>query len=156
MDIRSKVAGVTHENADGTDRQEILYHEVTGYSDIYLKPEPDNPHDQNAVAVLLRRDAGDVQLGFLKSNLARQVSSKMANGTHIYVTDFEVTGGEEGQNLGLNIRIGTEGSTKKERLESADKTGNIAGLVIGGIVLAGLALAVYLVVSVWSFISGIF
>lgn len=148
MDIKTKVAGVTKSNPDGTNRQDIIYEQVTGYSDLYLKREPENPYDENAVAVYLAE--GDIKLGYIKSALAEEISGKLARGVDIYVTDFEVTGGEGGKKVGLNIQIGTEGTTKKERLESADKAGNTVGLVIGGFILGLLALGGYFVYQIVS------
>ena len=49
-EFQTKVVGVTFENADGASRQRIIAKCGIG-EDIDLVPEPDNPHDANAVAV---------------------------------------------------------------------------------------------------------
>jgi hypothetical protein len=59
----SKVAGVTHPNADGSDRQYFVSRCCAGER-ISLVREPDNPHDRFAVKVI-RRDGK--QLGYLPS-----------------------------------------------------------------------------------------
>src|SRR5882724_4895755 len=47
----SKVAGVSHENRDGSSRQRILRH-CTAPESLRLVAEPDNPVDPKAIAVL--------------------------------------------------------------------------------------------------------
>ncbi len=53
-EFQTKVVGVTFTNADGAPRQRIIAKCGIG-EDIDLVPEPDNPHDANAVAVTRRR-----------------------------------------------------------------------------------------------------
>ena len=55
----SKVAGVTHENEDGTSRQKILQR-CEARELLRLVPEPHNPVDPNAIAVLRKADLEDV------------------------------------------------------------------------------------------------
>jgi hypothetical protein len=72
----SKVAGVTHQNSDGTSRQEILKR-CEARELLRLVPEPDNPVDRDAIAVL--RQNGE-QLGYLERRLARRDSRQNAKG----------------------------------------------------------------------------
>lgn len=65
-----RLRGGTHSNEDGTDRQRLIA-ECEAGSALKLRPEPENPHDRHAVAVL---DAKDRQLGYLPSD-ARDASS---------------------------------------------------------------------------------
>jgi hypothetical protein len=59
--FRSAVAGESYRNGDGSSRQEILRRCRTG-EEILLVPEPDNPHDSDAVKV--QRHNGE-QIGYL-------------------------------------------------------------------------------------------
>ena len=62
------VVGAAHPNADGSNRQfEILL--CHAGEPVTLVPEPQNPHDRNAVAVFSCRD---VQLGYISADRARQ------------------------------------------------------------------------------------
>jgi hypothetical protein len=72
-DIRAfhtKVAGITHQNDDGSERQRIASQCRPG-EPLVLIPDPDNPHDENAIRVC--RAYGE-QLGFLNSELAPKVA----------------------------------------------------------------------------------
>ncbi|GEM_PF-3235426 len=60
-----KVVGATHNNPDGTSRQEIISH-LTKASKITLVREPKNPYDKNAIAVY----ANGKQIGYLSSAYA--------------------------------------------------------------------------------------
>lgn len=62
--------GVSHKNADGTDRQEFIAHCKNGES-LTLIAEPKNPYDRHAVAVF---NSKNQQLGYLPSD-ARDSSS---------------------------------------------------------------------------------
>lgn len=71
-----KVAGVTFDNPDGTNRQDVLKRTKVG-PDVSLVWERDNPHSKTAVAVY-NRDGQ--QLGYLPEghDLARQVERGVA------------------------------------------------------------------------------
>lgn len=58
------VRGVSHNNADGTSRQDIIRRMRTNES-VQLKPDPTNPHDRWAVKVLTQ--SGE-QIGWLPSD----------------------------------------------------------------------------------------
>jgi hypothetical protein len=84
----SKVAGVTHENRDGRSRQEILKR-CEGRELLRLVPEPDNPVDRNAIAVLRRNGE---QLGYLDRRLARETHNRMQKGERWEAMLTAVTG----------------------------------------------------------------
>jgi len=71
-----RVAGVTHKNRDGSDRQRILKSCRPGMR-VVLAREPDNPVDMNAVAV---RVAGGQQIGYLAADVAKWVSPWLESG----------------------------------------------------------------------------
>jgi len=70
------VAGESHRNADGSDRQSIIPRCRVGDL-LVLEHEPDNPHDVNAIRVL--RQNGE-QIGYLEREFAGQVVSRSAKG----------------------------------------------------------------------------
>jgi len=71
-----RVVGVTHKNRDGSDRQRILKSCRPGMR-VTLAHEPDNPVDQNAVAV---RIAGGHQIGYLAAEVAQWVAPWLGSG----------------------------------------------------------------------------
>ena len=70
------VAGESHRNADGSDRQAIILRCRVGDL-LVLEHEPDNPHDINAIRVL--RQNGE-QIGYLEREFAGEVVSRAAKG----------------------------------------------------------------------------
>lgn len=74
------VAGESHYNADGTDRQDIIPRCRVG-EPLILAHEPDHPHDINAIRVLR---ANGQQIGYLERELAGQVVSRSAKGTKFH------------------------------------------------------------------------
>ena len=70
------VAGESHRNDDGSDRQAIIPRCRVGEL-LVLEHEPDNPHDINAIRVL--RQSGE-QIGYLEREFAGQVVSRSAKG----------------------------------------------------------------------------
>jgi len=98
-DIRhwhTKAVGVTQGN-----RQEIVRRCRPGEW-LALAPEPDNPHDPNAV--LIRSGQGST-IGYLPRETAASVVANAAKGVRHSAFAAEVTGGDRGKNYGLNILI---------------------------------------------------
>lgn len=68
--IKTRVAGVTFDNRDGTPRQPFI-RKVKKDDRLTLKREPENPFDPNAIAVSWEDTAGDQhQLGYVPRALA--------------------------------------------------------------------------------------
>jgi hypothetical protein len=83
------VVGAAFKNADGSDRHAEIRACEPGER-VFLIPEPDNPHDGNAVAVFTGRE---VQIGYISAERARLVSVWMADDNDIVAlfqraTDF--------------------------------------------------------------------
>ena len=70
------VAGESHRNADGSDRQAIIPRCRVGDL-LVLEHEPDNLHNINAIRVL--RQNGE-QIGYLEREFAGEVVSRSAKG----------------------------------------------------------------------------
>jgi hypothetical protein len=82
-----KLVGVTHANADGTPRQDLV-RRLTKGEELVLTPEPNNPHDAEAVAVF-NRDGQ--QLGYLPRHSG--VALLIDRGAHVTATVLRVVGG---------------------------------------------------------------
>ena len=87
--FRAAVAGVAHDNRDGTSRQEIISRCSVGER-LRVKHEKENPVDPNAVAIV--RQNGE-QVGCLTTDLAAEVSKKMAQGWR-YAAVIEAVAGK--------------------------------------------------------------
>ena len=74
-----KVVGVTF-RTEGCefDRQEIIS-KMSGREKIYLRREPNNRFDRNAVAVMVRRKGRDLKLGYVRSEIAAFLSEFWAS-----------------------------------------------------------------------------
>lgn len=65
-EVRCHIAGTSHDNDDGSSRQDLLNKACVG-AGVWLVTEPDNPRDSLAVKVIL---PGQGQLGYLPKQIA--------------------------------------------------------------------------------------
>ena len=102
MQFFTKLAGVTHDGRQQIIRNLYRFGELDAGTQVFLKPEPNNPYDPNAVAVLT---ANGQHLGYIPKENARQIVINMRAGMvyHAYVS--AVTGGDAGYAYGVNLRI---------------------------------------------------
>jgi hypothetical protein len=108
----TKVAGVSHRNDDGTQRQRIIKR-CQVHEQLVLEHDPRNRHDPNAVRVC--RLHGE-QLGFLKADLAPDVVNRLARGFTITAFIVNLTGGtEEAPTRGVNIVVVTAAESVPSR-----------------------------------------
>jgi hypothetical protein len=116
VDLHSKVVGVTRQNHDGSDRQEIARHCRAGER-LALRREPDNAQDANAVAVF--RENGD-QVGYLSAAVAEQLAPLLDADAPVTAEVSEVTGGTPDRpTYGVNIRIHDEADVDRATAEPA-------------------------------------
>lgn len=94
--FHTKLAGVTFEG-----RQEVLSRLAPG-SPLRLERQPDNQYDPNACAVM---DSHGDQVGFLNRRLAAALAPAIDAGLGYDVEVTDVTGGEEGRSLGVNVLL---------------------------------------------------
>jgi hypothetical protein len=100
--FHTKIVGVTHKNADGSDRQRIIK-KCGLFERLTLDHEESNPHDPNAVRVC--RPNGQ-QLGYLSADLAPEIVSKSKKGYRFGVFIKDITGGKrKGHSLGVNLLV---------------------------------------------------
>ena len=99
----SRIAGTSQRNEDGTKRQTLVAALYEG-EELALVPEPDNPHDANAIAVLDRRGR---QLGYLPAETAKDLRKRfLAENLVATCRVSEITGGTADKpSYGVNIRI---------------------------------------------------
>lgn len=81
---------------------------------VVLKREPNNSHDENAVAVYLRvprlfglLGASKKQIGYIKSNTAKSLAKKMDSGTKVtaYVKSFYAPEGMDHPRVTIELDI---------------------------------------------------
>jgi hypothetical protein len=112
MSFDCKVVGVTFRTENCKfDRQEIIS-KLQGKEKIYLKREPKNPKDKNAVAVMVRKTkTKDYKVGYIRKELAAFLSDTWSR--YKYVARIcEIRRGDlkRGPSFGLTVSI-----TKIER-----------------------------------------
>jgi single-stranded-DNA-specific exonuclease len=99
--FNTKLAGVTFEG-----RQDVVSRLSAGTP---LRPErqPSNEHDPNAIALF---DPFGDQVGFFNRRLAAALAPVMDAGAAYDVQVTDVTGGEEGRPLGVNVFVSRRGA----------------------------------------------
>ncbi|NTW29058.1 MAG: single-stranded-DNA-specific exonuclease RecJ [Coriobacteriia bacterium] len=99
--FHTKLAGVTFEG-----RQDVLGRVVPGIP-LRLVRQPENQFDSNACALF---DPHGDQVGFLNRRLAAALAATIDKGVGYDVEVTEVTGGEEGRSLGVNVLVSRRGA----------------------------------------------
>jgi HIRAN domain len=118
--IHTKIRGVTFDNPDGANRQQIIRQWCHSGDALYLEREPNNPADRNAIQVkrVICSDVPDKPrqgepLGYLSRDLAERFAPQMDEGFVLMAARItEVTGGEDGRSLGVNIQVEEYRSTQ--------------------------------------------
>jgi hypothetical protein len=145
--MRSKVVGVTFENADGSDRQSIIRKHCRPGVPLEVRPEPNNPADENALSLWVQRGglfaSGSVQIGYVRAELAEQLQELLEDGCTISGHILEVTGGGR-KNYGANIEL---------RVENAVEAHSGLGLLWAGLANVARGLAGILVALVGIILS---
>ncbi|MBV6647002.1 MAG: HIRAN domain-containing protein [Cyclobacteriaceae bacterium] len=99
--IDTKVVGVSKQNADGSERQDIIKGSVEEDDKIVLEPEPSNIYDPNAVKVLTQEGK---QIGYLNQDHALQVSKAIDNDVKVHCK-VSWKSGEKYVGVGLRIEL---------------------------------------------------
>lgn len=94
-EFNTKIVGVTFEG-----RQDVIAGLRPG-DRLELVRRPENTYDSNAIAVCF----GDLQLGFLRREIAFRLAPKIDAGVRYTAGVTDVTGGRDGKNVGTNIRV---------------------------------------------------
>lgn len=104
----SKVAGVTDNTPDGTNRQKIIAKYVKVGTKLKAIPEPNNEFNENAIGLwFTKKDFWGrkrIHLGFILDDIACRLSGEMQNGKEVEVTVKDITSSSD-KSLGLDIII---------------------------------------------------
>jgi hypothetical protein len=116
------VAGESFENPDGTSRQALIRTRARVGATVQLVPEPDNPHDPNAVKVCL--DTGE-QLGYISRDDAPDLADERHTGyRHAAIIHRVIGGTPDKPSRGVLLRLvsaprGTSDVTMTAAIDSA-------------------------------------
>ena len=106
-EIRTKIVGVSFNNEDGSNRQELIKQLNEG-DILTIKHEPENKYDSNSHII----KHNDKIIGHLKKELAESIVKKVKSGEKILkISDWKKTG-QEKHTLGVNIVIEMQGDGK--------------------------------------------
>lgn len=108
--IKTKVAGVSHRNSNGSDRQTIIKKHIRNGKKLTLIREPQNKYSKNATGVwyikkgILRKRK--FQIGYLSQFIADEVAPLLDKGWNANATVMNVSGGSRKKPArGVNIKI---------------------------------------------------
>jgi single-stranded-DNA-specific exonuclease len=133
--FHTKLAGVTFEG-----RQDVIAALEPGLP-LRIDRQPDNPHDPNACAL---HGPDGRQVGFFNRRLAAVLAPLLDDGLDLDVTVADVTGGGDGESLGVNVlverrdggdaavEIARERRAELERLAPAALDASLCEHFIGG------------------------
>ena len=103
MGIRDACCGVTFRNKDRRSRQKIIRERCYVGQFVKLVPEPENKHDENAIAVYL--PSGE-QIGYFNWNVAR-IAAEKDETAQLVAKVKEIVGGEKDKpTLGVVLKVG--------------------------------------------------
>lgn len=97
VNYHSKIVGTTFEN-----RQDILAH-LEGNESLRARREPENQYDPRAVAVDADIKGKWYPVGYIAKDKNKDIAEALDAGREVEVKLSEVTGGDKGKNLGMNI-----------------------------------------------------
>ena len=98
------VAGESHKNPDGTSRQAIIRNFAVRGALVQLIPEPQNPHDRNAIKLCLATTG--YQFGYLPREQATEVTHRLQGGWRYTAIIHRTHGGTaEKPTRGVVLRI---------------------------------------------------
>ena len=113
VNYHSKIVGTTFEN-----RQDILAH-LEGSESLRVRREPKNQYDPRAVAVDVDIKGKWYQVGYIAKDKNKDIAEALDAGREVEIKISEVTGGDKGKNLGMNIFLKYE---KDEQEPISDAT----------------------------------
>lgn len=112
--IITSVVGVTFSNEKyGVNRQEIIKR-LSGREKVYLKREPKNRFDPNAVTVMVIREEGDLKIGYIKAELAG-ILSEFWSYYKFNAVIKEIRNGEGQRPWGISLEIRKFRKNKKRK-----------------------------------------
>nr|DAU24607.1 MAG TPA: ATP dependent helicase [Caudoviricetes sp.] len=97
VNYHSKIVGTTFEN-----RQDILAH-LEGNEGLRVRREPENQYDPRAVAVDVDIKGKWYPVGYIAKDKNKDIAEALDAGREVEIKISEITGGDKGKNLGMNI-----------------------------------------------------
>lgn len=97
VNYHSKIVGTTFDN-----RQDILAH-LEGDESLRVRREPENQYDPRAVAVDVDIKGKWYPVGYIAKDKNKDIAGALDAGRDVEIKISEVTGGDKGKNLGMNI-----------------------------------------------------
>lgn len=97
VNYHSKIVGTTFEN-----RQDILAH-LEGDESLRVRREPENQYDPRAVAVDVNIKGKWYPVGYIAKDKNKDIAEALDAGREVEIKISEVTGGDKGKSLGMNI-----------------------------------------------------
>lgn len=97
VNYHSKIVGTTFEN-----RQDILAH-LEGSESLRVRREPENQYDTRAVAVDVDIKGKWYPVGYIAKDKNKDIAEALDAGREVEIKISEITGGDKGKNLGMNI-----------------------------------------------------
>lgn len=97
VNYHSKIVGTTFEN-----RQDILAH-LEGGENLRVRREPENQYDPRAVAVDVDIKGKWYPVGYIAKDKNKDIAEALDAGREVEIKISEITGGDKGKNLGMNI-----------------------------------------------------
>jgi hypothetical protein len=143
----SRVAGVTFDNADGSSRQALIRRYARPGQRLLLRPEVENPAEQNATGIYISTAEGTYQIGYITQEANSEVSRCLLDGIPVLAHILEVTGGtREKPTLGLNIEVVVGNSTQTPGQAKKDQSTLIIGCAVA-IAVGCMLLALILLIA---------
>lgn len=97
----TKVAGISKEGRQGIVKQ----HCKVGQT-VFLKREPQNPYDKNAIGVWIQAGMTQKQIGYIPDGTNRRFAAAMDRGKNLRAKIKNITGGtKEHKTIGVNLEI---------------------------------------------------
>ncbi len=144
--MKTKVVGVTKDNKDGTNRQDILREmKERGCvgEKLFLEHEKNNPYDPHAIRILNKEGQ---QIGYLKKDYSKDVSEILKKGLDVYAIVTEITGGTKSKtSLGCNIELPMLKMSEEEDKDFDDKEHTSLGCMSVILMLFFIFFIIYLI-----------
>ena len=121
VNYHSKIVGTTFEN-----RQDILAH-LEGSESLRVRREPENQYDPRAVAVDVDIKGKWYPVGYIAKGKNKDIAEALDAGREVEIKISEVTGGDKGKNLGMNICLKYEKDDPEPILDSANNPATSEG-----------------------------
>lgn len=122
VQYHSKIVGTTFEN-----RQDILAH-LEGNESLRVRREPENQYDPRAVVVDVDIKGKWYPVGYIAKYRNKDIAEALDAGREVEIRISEVTGGDKGKNLGMNICLKYE---KDDPEPISDTTNDPAASQVG-------------------------